>query len=140
MHLLKHHSKKLFHMECDGFCIDSTSLPGMCYVIDFIDTVRTVSNFTRKTKLLSSFLKQEIDLVIFKITEFLFRSVIFHGIFSAVPRCISIALNRYWVPKKWAQNFKNFTNFLNFNQFNNCPFFLANYFMNLFSCLAWKRS
>ena len=98
MHLLKHRSKKLFHMECGGFCIDSTSLPGMCYVIDFIDTVCTVSNFTRKTKLLSSFLKQEIDLVIFK-TEFLFRSVIFHGVFSAVPRCISIALNQYWVPK-----------------------------------------
>ena len=99
MHLLKYHSKKLFHMECGGFCIDSTSLPGMCYVIDLIDTVCTVSNFTRKTKLLSSFLKEEIDLVISKITKFLFRSVIFQGIFSAVPRCISIALNRYWVPK-----------------------------------------
>ena len=108
MHLLKHHSKKLFHMECGGFCIDSASLPGMCNVIDFIDTVCTVSNFTRKTKLLSSFLKEEIDLVISKITKFLFRSVIFHGIFSAVPRCISIALNQYWVPKNEPKILKTF--------------------------------
>ena len=43
-----------------------------------------------------------------------------------------------WVPKKQAQIFKNFINFFNFNQFNNCPFFLLNYLITLFSCLTSK--
>ena len=32
-------------MECNGFCEDSTWFQGMCYLIDFIDTLRTVQDF-----------------------------------------------------------------------------------------------
>ena len=53
----------------------------MCYLIDFIEIAQTFHNFIRRTKLISSFLKEEIELIISKIRKFLFRSVVFHGIF-----------------------------------------------------------
>ena len=68
-------------MECSGFCKNWASFPVMCYLIDFIDTAHTVHNFLRRTKLVSSFFKNEIELIISKMSKFLFRSVIFHGIF-----------------------------------------------------------
>ena len=67
-------------MESSGFCKNSASFPVMCYLIDFIDTAHTVRNFIRRTKLISSFFKEEIELIISKITRFFSRSVIFHGI------------------------------------------------------------
>ena len=39
---------------------------------------------------------------------------------------------------KISQIFKNFANFFNLNQFNNCPIFLPDYFITLFSCFASK--
>ena len=68
-------------MEYGGFCINSASFPVMCYHIDFIDTMYTIHNFVRRTKLIALFIKEEIEFIISKITKFLFRSVIFHGIF-----------------------------------------------------------
>ena len=81
IHPLDYHNKKLFHMECSRFSKNSASFPVMCYLIDFIDIAHTIHNFIRRTKLISSFFKEEIELIISKITKFLFRSVIFHGIF-----------------------------------------------------------
>ena len=81
IHPLDYHNNKLFRMECSRFCKNSASFPVMCYLIDFIDIAHTVHNFIRRTKLISSFFKEEIELIISKITKFLFRSVIFHGIF-----------------------------------------------------------
>ena len=68
-------------MEYSGFGKISALFPVMCYLIDFIDKAHTVHNFIRRTKLISSFFKEEIELVFSKITKFIFRSVIFHGIF-----------------------------------------------------------
>ena len=70
-------------MECSGFCKNPASFTVMCYLIDFIDIAHTAHNFIRKTKLISSFFKEEIELIISKITKFIFRSVIFHGIFGS---------------------------------------------------------
>ena len=61
-------------------------------------------------------------------------------VYSAVPRHISIPLNWYGCPKNESKFLKTSPIFLNFNQFNNCPFFLPNYFITLFSCLASKSS
>ena len=68
-------------MECGGFSENSASLPVMCYLVDFIDTAYSVHNFMRRIKVISSFFKEEIELIISKITKFIFGSVIFHGIF-----------------------------------------------------------
>ena len=81
IHILNHHNKELFHMECSGFCENSASFPVMCYLIDFIDIACTIHNFIRRAKVIPSFFKEEIELIISKITKFLFWSVIFHGIF-----------------------------------------------------------
>ena len=51
-------------MECRRLCKNSASFPVMCYLKDFIDKARTVHNFIRSTKLISSFLNEEIDLII----------------------------------------------------------------------------
>ena len=51
-------------MECGGLGKNSASFPVMCYLIDFIDKARTAHNFIRSTKLISSFLKEEIELII----------------------------------------------------------------------------
>ena len=81
-HPLKHHSKKLFYMECGGFCENSASFPVMCYLIDFTDKAHTVHNSIRRTKIIFSIFKEEIELIFSKKkAKFLFRSVIFHGIF-----------------------------------------------------------
>ena len=53
-------------MECGGFCGNSASFPVMCYLIDFIDKAHTVYNFMRSTNLISSFFKEEIELIISK--------------------------------------------------------------------------
>ena len=53
-------------MECGGVCENSASFPVMCYLIDFTDKARTVHNFIRRTKLISSFFKEEIELIISK--------------------------------------------------------------------------
>ena len=45
-------------MECSAFCEDSTLFPGMCYLVDFIDTISTVCKFVRRTKIISSFVKK----------------------------------------------------------------------------------
>ena len=55
----------------------------MCYLINFINIAHTGHNFIRRTKLISSFFKEEIELIIYKITKSLFISIIFHGIFSS---------------------------------------------------------
>ena len=68
-------------MECGEFCKNSAAFPVMCYLIDFIDIACTIHNFIRRAKVIPSFFKEEIELIISKITKFLFRSVIFHGIF-----------------------------------------------------------
>ena len=68
---------------------NSASLPVMCYLIDFIDTGYSVHNFIRRTKLISSFFKVQLELIISKITKFIFRSVIFHSIFW---KCNSLIL------------------------------------------------
>ena len=39
-------------MLCDVFYKDSTSFPGMFYVIDFIDTAHTACDFPRRKKLM----------------------------------------------------------------------------------------
>ena len=70
IHPLDYHNKKLFHMECSGCCKNSASFPVMCYLVDFIDIAHTVHNFIRRTKLISSFFKEEIELIISKITKF----------------------------------------------------------------------
>ena len=55
----------------------------MCYRIDFIDTAykltNLLTNFIRRTKLLSSFLREDLFL---KQQKFLLRLIIFHGIDS----------------------------------------------------------
>ena len=57
-------------MECIGFCIDLTSFPGMCYLIDFINTACTTCKIIRKKKLYTLLiLKEEIDLIISKIEK-----------------------------------------------------------------------
>ena len=57
-------------MECIGFCIDLTSFPGMCYLIDFINTACTACKIIRKTKLYTLLiLNVEIDLIISKIKK-----------------------------------------------------------------------
>ena len=53
-------------MECGGFCENSASFPVMCYLIDFIDKAHTAHNFVRSTKLISSFFKEDIELIISK--------------------------------------------------------------------------
>ena len=58
IHPLKHHNKKLLCVECDIFCKDSTSFPGICHLVCFIDTAHTVHNFVRTTKLISSFFEK----------------------------------------------------------------------------------
>ena len=63
------------------FSKNIASFPVICYVIDFIGIAHTAHNFIRKTKLISSFFKEEIELINSKITKFLFSLVIFHGIF-----------------------------------------------------------
>ena len=68
-------------MECGGFCENSASFLVMCYLTDFTDKARPVYNFITRTKLISSLFKEEIKLIISKKAKFLFRSVIFHGIF-----------------------------------------------------------
>ena len=80
-HPLDYHNKKLFHMECSRFSKNSATFQVMCYLMDFIDIAHIFHNFIGRTKLISSFFKEEIELIISKITKFLFRSVIFHGIF-----------------------------------------------------------
>ena len=67
-------------MECGVFCKNSASFPVMCYFKDFIDIAHTAHNFIRRANLISSFFKEEIELMISKETKFLFRSVIFHGV------------------------------------------------------------
>ena len=59
-------------MKCDAFCEDSTSFTGICYLIDFIGTARTVNNFVRKTKLIAGFFKKRLS--ISKITKSPFRT------------------------------------------------------------------
>ena len=56
-------------MECGGFCENSASFPVMCYLIDFIDKAHTAHNFVRSTKLISSFFKEDIELIISKKTK-----------------------------------------------------------------------
>ena len=68
-------------MECSGFCKNPASFRVMRYLIDFIYTAHTVHNSGRRTKLISSFFKEIIELIISKIKKILFRSVTFHGIF-----------------------------------------------------------
>ena len=63
-------------MERGGFCENSASLPVMSYLIDFIDTAYTIHNFIRRTKLIPSFFEEEIELIISKITKFLFISLV----------------------------------------------------------------
>ena len=58
---------------------------------------------------------------------------------SVVPRHILIPLNQYGCPNN-EPKFLETPIFFNFNQFNNCPFFLPNYFITLFSCLGSKSS
>ena len=53
----------------------------MCYLIDFIDTAYTTHSLIRRTELIPTNSKEEIELIIPKKTKFLFRLVIFHGIF-----------------------------------------------------------
>ena len=62
----------------------SVSFPVMCYLIDFIDIAHTLHNFERITKLISSFFKEEIELIISKITKFLFSSKYFMVSFEVV--------------------------------------------------------
>ena len=59
---------------------------------------------------------------------------------SAVPGLIFLPLNRYGRQKNEPKVLKTSPIFFNFNQFNNRPFFLPNYFITLFSCLASKSS
>ena len=59
---------------------------------------------------------------------------------NAVPRRIFIPSNWYGRPKNEPKFLKTSPIFFNFNQFNNCPFFLHNYFITLFSCLASESS
>ena len=69
-------------MECGAFSQDSILFPGMCCFIDFIDIACTVRNSARRTKLISSVFKKIYrELIISKITKFLFGSTTFHGIF-----------------------------------------------------------
>ena len=71
-------------MECSEFCKNAASFPVMSYLIDFIDVAHTVHNFIRRKKLIPSFLKEEIELIISNITKLLFISVIFHVSFEVV--------------------------------------------------------
>ena len=41
------------HKECGRFCKNSAS-----FLIDFIDTARTIQNFIRRTKVIPSFFKE----------------------------------------------------------------------------------
>ena len=63
-------------MECGGFCENPASSPLMCYLIDFIRRAYTKEN---KTNFIIFYRKDRV--IISKITKFLFRSVIFYGIF-----------------------------------------------------------
>ena len=53
-------------MEYGEFCENSASFPVMYYLIDFTDRARPVHNFVRRTKLISSFFKEQIELIISK--------------------------------------------------------------------------
>ena len=70
IHPLKHRNKKLLCMKCNAFCKDSTSLPGICYLADFIDTAHTIHNFVRRTKLFFFFSKKRLN--VSEIPKFLF--------------------------------------------------------------------
>ena len=59
---------------------------------------------------------------------------------STIPRHIFILLNQYGRLKIEPKFLKISPILFNFNQFNNFPFFLTNYFITLFSCLASKSS
>ena len=59
---------------------------------------------------------------------------------SAIPRRVFILLNHWGRPKNEPKFLNIFSILFNFNQFNNCPFFLTNYFLTLFSFLASKSS
>ena len=50
-------------------------------------------------------------------------------VISAVPRRISVPLNRYGRQKNEPKFLKTSPIFFNFNQFNNRPFFMPNYFI-----------
>ena len=73
---------KLPCMECSAFPENSTSLQGMFYFMDFIDTAH---NFARRKKKLISpvFKKRYTELIISKITKFVFQSTTFHSIFRS---------------------------------------------------------
>ena len=58
---------------------------------------------------------------------------------STIPRRIFILLNQYGHTKNESKFLKISPIQFNFNQFNNCPFLLTNYFITLFSCLAWHQ-
>ena len=69
-------------MECSAFPENSTLLPGMFYFMDFIDIAHNFAR--RKKKLISSvFKKRYTELIISKITKFLFQSTTFHSIFRS---------------------------------------------------------
>ena len=68
-------------MERSWFCKNVASFAVIYYLIDFIDIAHTAHDFIRGIKLISLFFKEEIELIISKITKFFFRSVIFDGIF-----------------------------------------------------------
>ena len=71
-------------MECGGFYENLASFPVMYYLIDFIDTACTILNFIMRTKLIPLFFKEEVELIISKITKLLFRLVIFHVSFENI--------------------------------------------------------
>ena len=62
------------------------------------------------------------------------------GIATVLYPDILILLNRYGNPQNESKSLKASPTFFKSNQFNNCQFFLPNYFITLFSCLASKSS
>ena len=89
-------------MQCGRFCIDSTSFPGFP---NLIDLTCTVCDFIRKTKLLSSFLKKEIDLIISKVTKISLQISNLSWYLQCLTQTYFHTVNMIWTPKKMSRNF-----------------------------------
>ena len=92
-------------MQCGGFCIDSNSFPGLC---DLIDLTCTVFDFVRKAKLLSSFLKKGIDLIISKVTKISLQISNLSWYLQCLTQTYFHIVNMVWTPKKMSPNFSKY--------------------------------
>ena len=98
------------------------------------------SNSSKKRKTDTTITKFPCKLIPKNVSDSNSNIAILCDLCSALHTRIFIPLNWYGRPKNETKFLKTSPIFLKFNQFNNCPFFLPNCFITLFSCLASKSS